>query len=446
MELILALVAGAATGAALAWFAARARFGSEAAALQAQLQMLTEQTTRERQAAEDTLRAERERQRDSLAAIEQARQTMADQFKVLANDILEDKAKRFAEQNQTNLQTLLSPLRMQIGEFKTKVEEVYRTEGQERSALAEQVKQLMGMNQQLSQRASDLTRALTSENKTQGNWGELVLERVLEASGLRKGHEYVVQASHTREDGTRAQPDVVVHLPGERQLVIDSKVSLNAYVAYVNDAGDSRDVALKRHLDSLRSHIKGLSEKRYQDMPGVSSLDFVIMFVPVEPAYMLAIGEDVELWQDAWQRNVLLVSPSTLLFVVRTVANLWRQEQQTRNAQEIAERGAALYDKFAGFAEALEAIGERLVQARSAYDTALTRFSGNGGLLAQTQLLKKLGVKARKEVPDAMRRRLAADEQQDDDPRAAGPHPPSLLPDPEDSAPGTPPGDNSRPF
>lgn len=404
MDLFLALVTGVALGAALAWFAARARLGAEVAALGVQLRMAEEQTARERDLAAETLRSERERQQQGLASIESARVAMADQFKVLASQIMEDKARRFTEQNETNLRGLLDPLRLQIGEFKTRVEQVYSDEGHRRTELAEQVRQLMGLNQQLSQRAGDLTRALTTQSKAQGNWGELVLERVLEVSGLRKDEEYVVQESHTREDGSRVQPDVVIRLPGGRQLVIDSKVSLTAWIDYVNEGDEAaRALALRRHLDSMRSHIRGLSGKNYQDIHGVEALDFVILFVPVEPAYMVAIGEDGQLWQDAWTRNVLLVSPATLLFVVRTVANLWRQEQQTRNAQDIAERGALLYEKFVGFAESLESIGERLHQARAAYDTALSRFSGNGGLLAQTQMLKKLGVKARKELPPALR-------------------------------------------
>jgi DNA recombination protein RmuC len=262
----------------------------------------------------------------------------------------------------------------------------------------------MDLNQQLSQRAGDLTRALTADNKVQGNWGELVLERVLEASGLRQGHEYETQESHQRDDGSRVQPDVVVKLPGGRHLVIDSKVSLSAYIEYVNLAeSGERPAALKRHLDSLRGHIKGLSGKRYEDLHGNRSLDFVILFVPVEPAYLVAISEDAQLWQDAWERNVLLVSPSTLLFVVRTVANLWRQEQQTQNAQEIARRGGELYDKFVGFVEALETVGNRLEQAQRAYEDAHKRLSsGRGSLVRQTELLRELGVKPGKRIAEGL--------------------------------------------
>lgn len=358
---------------------------------------------RERLATLDSeLAAERAQSAEKLALLNDARAQLTHQFQSLAQEILEEKSKRFSEQNQSALGQLLEPLKTRLQEFQGKVETAYVSESKDRSALAEQVRQLMGLNQQLNQRASDLTRALTSQNKAQGNWGELVLERVLESSGLRKGQEYEVQESHTRDDGTRAQPDVVIRLPEGKHLVIDAKMSLNAYLDYVN--GDDevvREAAVRRHLDSVRTHIKGLSEKNYQDLYGIKSLDFVLMFIPVEPAFMLATSQDAELWQDAWRRNVLLVSPSTLLFVVRTVAHLWRQEQQTRNAQDIARRGAELYDKFVGFAEGLEQVGARLQQAQKAYDDTHKRLSsGKGSLVRQAEMLRDLGVKPGKQLAD----------------------------------------------
>jgi len=350
---------------------------------------------------EISLELERSSAQEKLTLLQDAKEQLRQQFQVLAQDILEEKSKRFSEQNQTALGQLLEPLRARIQEFQGKVETAYVNDSKDRSALAEQVKNLVSMNQQLSERASDLTRALTSQNKAQGNWGELILERVLESSGLRKGQEYSVQESHQREDGSRVQPDVVLHLPEERHLIIDAKMSLNAYMDYVNAADDVvREGARKRHIDSVRSHIKGLAEKNYQDLYGSGSPDFVLMFVPVESAFMLAITEDAALWQDAWQRNVLLVSPSTLLFVVRTVAQLWRQEQQTRNAQEIAKRGAALYDKFVGFVGDMDNLGQRLQQANKAYDDSVKKLSsGNGSLVRQAEMLRELGVKPSKRVP-----------------------------------------------
>ena len=326
---------------------------------------------------------------------------LSNRFKSLASEILEDKSKRFTEQNQTNLNQLLEPLKVKITEFQGKVQEVYVQEGKDRSALAEQVKQLMALNNQLSKDAHNLTSALKGQAKTQGNWGEFILERVLETSGLRKGHEYDVQESHTRDDGTRAQPDVVVHMPEDRHLIVDAKVSLKAYEEYANAETDhQRDTTKKRHLDSVRGHIKELSVKNYQQLYGLKSLDFVLMFIPVEPAFMLAIAHDSELWQDAWKKNVLLVSPSTLLFVLRTVAHLWRQEQQNRNAQEIANRGAELYDKLAGFVEDLDNLGAKLQQAQKAYDGAYSKFTGGrGNVIRQAEMLKELGVKPAKQLP-----------------------------------------------
>ncbi len=373
-----------------------------------QEQVALQQTTADQQAQLATLNtsleAERQQAVEKLALLQDAKEQLTLQFKALASEILEDKSKRFTEQNQTNLDQLLAPLKTQLQEFKGKVEEVYVQEGKDRSALAEQVKNLMTLNQQLSKDAHNLTSALKGQAKAQGNWGEMILERVLEASGLRRGIEYDMQESHTRDDGSRAQPDVVIHLPEERHLIVDAKVSLTAYEDCANSETDiQREAALKRHLDSVRSHIKGLSEKQYEALYGIKSLDFVLMFVPVEPAFMLAIAHDSALWQDAWNKNVLLVSPSTLLFVVRTVAHLWRQEQQNRNAQDIAKRGAELYDKLVGFIEDLDSLGTRLQQAQKAYDAAYGKFTGGrGNVIRQAEMLKGLGVKPSKSLSQGL--------------------------------------------
>ena len=335
---------------------------------------------------------------EKIALLQEARESLGNQFKALANDILEDKSKRFAEQNQASLGSLLEPLRLRLSDFQQRVDSYYDAEGKQRSALSEQVRQLAALNQAMSADARNLTSALKGSSKTQGNWGELILERVLEASGLRRDLHYHVQASHTREDGTRAQPDVVIDLPGERKLVVDAKVSLLAYEAFVSaDDEELRRAAQKRHVQSLRAHIEGLSRKRYEDLYGLKSLDFVLMFVPIEPAFMLAISADEQLFMDAWERNVLLVSPSTLLFVVRTVAHLWRQEDQGRNAQQIAERGRALYDKLADFVKDLEGVGGSLKAAQGAYDKAYNKLAGGkGNAIRQAQMLIELGVKSDK--------------------------------------------------
>jgi DNA recombination protein RmuC len=352
----------------------------------------------------NTLNSERLTSQEKLALLLDAKQALTDQFKSLANDILEEKSKRFTEQNQTNLGALLDPLKLKITEFQAKIEDTYIKEGKDRTALGEQVRQLMDLNQHLSEDAKNLTRALRGSSKAQGTWGEWILEKVLEGSGLRKGEEYVVQSSHTREDGTRALPDVIIHLPEGRSLVIDSKVSLVAYEEFaVTENELERTAAGKRHMESIRGHIKGLSGKNYQSLYSLNSLDFVLLFVPIEPAFMLAVASDRDLFMDAWNRNVLLVSPSTLLFVVRTVAHLWRQEAQSRNAQEIAKRGAELYDKFVGFVEDMNALGNRLKQAQGHYDEAYGKLSsGRGNLVGQAQKLRQLGVKPSKSLAPAL--------------------------------------------
>ena len=351
-----------------------------------------------------TLELERSQVKERLEFREDTRKQLSNQFKSLANEILEEKSKKFTDQNKINLDQILEPLKIKISEFQGKVQEVYIQEGKDRSALSEQVKQLMSLNNQLSDDAHNLTQALKGQSKAQGNWGELILERVLEASGLRKGHEYNVQVSHVRDDGTRVQPDVVIHLPENRNLIIDAKVSLTAYEIHANSDNDpERSVAIKKHLESVRSHIKELSEKNYHQLYGLQSFDFVLMFIPVEPAFMLAISNDNNLWLESWKKNILLVSPSTLLFVVRTVAHLWKQEQQSRNAQEIASRGAELYNKLAGFVEDLDTLGKRLQQAQISYDDAYSKFSkGKGNVIRQAEMLKELGIKPNKSISQSL--------------------------------------------
>lgn len=453
IPLIIGLVVAAAAGAGVALLSGRGRSAEALAALQARFDALQQQAAAEqvrqrdeleterqraahaldeersrseRQLAEAVARGERQlageqaraavdleaervRHQAALGQLEQVRADLARQFEVLAQQVLEQRSQAFAQQSQTSLQTLLQPLSLQIGEFKAKVEEVYRNEGLERSALKSQVEELARLNQTLRADAQNLAEALKGSAKTRGNWGELMLERVFEMAGLSEGTHYDVQVSHTTPEGDVLQPDVVVHLPGDRHLVVDAKVSLVAWDAFHSAADDAaRETAQRAHVESVRTHIRNLSTKNYVQLYRLGSLDFVLMFIPIESAFMLAIGRDDKLFQEAWSRNVLLVSPSTLLFVVRTVAHLWRQEDQNRNALLIAERGAALLDKFAGFAESLGNVGEKLGLAQGAYDEALTRFSGTGGLLRQTEMLRDLGVKASKPVPDKLRKRVEA--------------------------------------
>ena len=354
-----------------------------------------------------TLAAERAAQEEKLALLDDARDRMTHQFRSLANDILEEKSRRFTEQNQSNLGQLLDPLKTRLQEFQSKVDQVYVQESKDRSALAQQVTSLLEMNQRLAEEAKDLTQALKGSTKTQGDWGEVVLERILEAAGLRRDHEYTMQETIAREDASRARPDVILHLPGNRKLVVDAKVSLLDYGTYCASADEAlRKHAATRHCASLREHIRDLAARNYQHLPGLETLDFVILFVPIEPAFLLALESDSSLWVHAWEKNILLVSPSTLLFVVRTVAHLWRQEEQARNVQQIAERGAELYDKFAGFVEDLSKLGARIEQTRNAYDAAFDKLTrGRGNLLRQVEMLRELGVQPTKRMPRQLTQR-----------------------------------------
>ena len=387
--------------------------------LQNQLAIKKQELSTEIAKLTTTLELERSQTNEKLEFREDTEKKLSNQFKILAGEILEEKSRKFTDQNKINLDRLLEPLKTKISEFQGKVQEVYIQEGKDRSALSEQVKQLMALNNQLSDDAHNLTRALKGQSKAQGNWGELILERVLEASGLRKGHEYNVQVSHVRKDGTRVQPDVVIHLPEYRHLIIDAKVSLTAYEIYANAGNDpERNAAIKKHMESVRSHIKELSEKNYHQLYGLQSFDFVLMFIPIEPAFMLAISNDNNLWLESWKKNILLVSPSTLLFVVRTVAHLWKQEQQNRNAQEIASRGAELYNKLAGFVDDLNMLGKRLQQAQIAYDDAYSKFSkGKGNVIRQAEMLKELGVKPTKPLSQNLATDPTSDNPSDASPR-----------------------------
>ena len=429
---LLAALAGAGVGAALVWSRlqstikaateqgrAEAQLKASAAlasvseraqrvpVLEQEIERLRErldQTQDERAQLAERIDAERASSQEKIDLLLEARESLTHQFRTLATDILEEKSQRFTEQNQTSLGQLLDPLRTRIVEFQAKVEDVYVKETRDRGALAEQVRQLMDLNRTLSTEAQNLTRALKGDNKAQGNWGELILERVLESAGLQRGHGYVVQDSRVREDGTRAQPDVVIHLPGDRCLVVDAKVSLNAYDDWVAATDEeSRVRHLKRHLDSMRTHLRGLGERDYPALYGLQSLDCVLMFVPIEPAFMTAITQDGDLFNEAWSRNVLLVSPSTLMFVVRTVAHLWRTEAQNRNAQDIARRGAELYDRLAGFVADLDRVGERIQQAHESWSTARSKLATNrGNVIRQAEMLRELGVKPTKQLPAAL--------------------------------------------
>lgn len=342
---------------------------------------------------------------EKLTLLAEARQSLGEQFQNLANNILEEKSKRFSEQNAQSLNQLLTPLHERMGQFSQLVQNTYEKESKERVTLENELKRLQSLNNQLHTDAKALTDALVGvQNKAQGNWGEMILETVLENSGLAKGREYVVQAASVRkeEDGStrRLQPDVLVNLPDNKQIVIDSKVSLNAYVRYTQaQSREEAEKELAAHIASIRTHIKGLSLKEYSSLEGVNTLDFVFMFIPVEPAYLLALQHDNGLFQECFDKRIMLVGPSTLLATLRTVANIWRNEQQNQNALAIADEGGKLYDKFVGFVTTLESVGKNIDQAQVYFQQAYRQlYEGRGNLINRAEKLRKLGVKASKQL------------------------------------------------
>lgn len=328
------------------------------------------------------------------------------EFENLANRILEDKSKRFSEQNETQLKNILDPLKDRIRDFEKRVNETHNESEKERSALKEQLRTLADMNKRMSEETVNLTRALKGDSKKQGNWGELILEKVLEKSGLTKGREYHVQQSFTMDDGSRLQPDVIIHLPDNKNLIIDAKVSLVSYERYYSADEDDKTAQsfhLKEHINSIRTHIKRLSEKGYQTVHGINSPDFVLLFIPVEPAFILAISSDQELYNDAFNMNVVLVSPTTLLATLRTISNVWKQEYQSRNAMEIAKYSGMLYDKFVSFIEDLNKVGDRIRQTQESYDEAKKKLhTGRGNMVRNAEYLKTLGAKTAKQLPKDM--------------------------------------------
>ena len=351
-------------------------------------------------AVQASLDAERKQGAEKLALLLGAREELSLQFKSLASDILDDKSKKFVELNHSSITTLIAPLQTELSGFRQKVEEVYVAEGQQRSALAEQVRALSELNGTLRDETTNLTRALKGDSKAQGDWGEMLLDQLLTNAGLVEGQQYTRQASQLNVAGDRVIPDVVLHLPQGRDMVVDSKVTLTAYSAYASENDpERRALLLQAHIASVKAHIKGLGEKRYEELYKLSSLDFVVMFMPLEGAFMAAVIGQKDLFQLAWDKNVLIVSPSTFLFVVRTIAHVWRQEAQSRNAQDIADRGAKMLDKFVAFSEDLLKIGEHLDRAQKSYGEAKKKLTdGKGNLVQQTKMLQDLGVKANKKI------------------------------------------------
>ncbi len=347
------------------------------------------------------LESEQKRSEEKLKLLMEARETLTEQFQNLANKIFEEKGEKMVQQNIANMGTLLGPLGERLKEFQGKVEETYDKESKQRFSLQGEIQKLVELNTKMSVDATNLTNALKGDSKTQGSWGELVLERVLEASGLQKGREYDVQVSLDTQEGKKQQPDVIVRLPEKKHVVVDSKVSLTAYEAYCAASDDAtRKSELAKHVDSVRRHVEELSRKNYPALHGIKTLDFVLMFVPVEPAFILAARERQELFLEAIKRNVMIVSPTTLLISLRTIASIWRYEYQNRNAHELVRHCAALYDKFVGFVSDLEDIGKRIDLAHKSYDDAYSKLKGGkGNLIRQVERIRELGVKPGKMLP-----------------------------------------------
>lgn len=351
---------------------------------------------------------------EQKSEIEELQQKFIKEFENLANRIFDEKTNKFSEQSKTNLAEILNPLKEKISEFQNKVEETNKESIDRNAALRQQLLNLKEMNQQMSQDAQNLVKALKGDTKAQGDWGEIQLERILERSGLRKGEEYTIQESFTTDEG-RKRPDIIINLPEEKKIIIDSKVSLVDYERLVSaEAEEDRNVNLKAFINSVRKHIKDLSEKRYQDLFDSGSLDFVLMFIPIEPAFSLAIQFGENLYVDAYDKNIVIVSPSTLLATLRTIANIWKQEYQNRNVLEIAKQSGALYDKFVGFVDDLVNVGNRIDQAKSGYVDAMKKLSeGRDNLVGKAERIKKLGAKTSKTLPQSILNRAEIEDEND---------------------------------
>lgn len=404
-------------------------------ALQSQLDSLKQQMANDRQSFEKQLQAtivEKENirtEKDSLAIqltksevdfenlrernleqkqeVEKLQEKFTKEFENLANKILEEKTSKFTQQNKENLQNILSPLQDKIHLFEKKVEDTHKESIDYHAALRQQIVGLKEMNEQMSKETLNLTKALKGDSKMQGNWGELVLERVLEKSGLEKDREYYVQQSHTNEDGQRVFPDVVINLPDGKKMVVDSKVSLTGYEKYINEEDEAlKNTYLKEHVNSIRRHVDQLGEKNYHDLYQIESPDFVLLFIPIEPAFAIALNEDTALYNKAFERNIVIVTPSTLLATLRTIDSMWANQKQQENAFEIARQAGALYDKFHGLLTDLISVGKKIDDAKVGYSDAMNKLAdGKGNLITSVEKLKKMGAKAKKSLPENILKR-----------------------------------------
>ena len=354
--------------------------------------------------------------REQKEEVEKLQEKFTKEFENLANKILEEKGLKFTERNEKNIKDILTPLNEKIQLFEKKVEESQKENISIHSALKEQLLNLQTQNLKITQEAENLTKALKGDSKMQGNWGELVLERVLEKSGLEKDREYSVQQSFTLEDGSRVLPDVIINLPDGKKMIVDSKVSLTDYERFVNaEDNDEQAKFLKDHINSLRRHVDQLSAKKYEDLYEMESPDFVLLFIPIEPAFAIAINNDNLLYNKAFEQNIVIVTPSTLLATLRTIDSMWNNEKQQRNAIEIARQAGALYDKFEGFVGDLTKVGKKMDDAKDEYKGAMNKLvEGRGNIITSIEKLKKMGAKAKKSIPESILKRAQEDDLSDD--------------------------------
>ncbi|WP_395049176.1 DNA recombination protein RmuC [Flavobacterium sp.] len=353
-----------------------------------------------------------QRNKEQKDEVEKLQEKFTKEFENLANKILEEKSSKFTEQNKENMKNILSPLQEKIQLFEKRVDDTHKESIDYHAALRQQILGLSEMNAQMSKETLNLTKALKGDSKMQGNWGELVLERVLEKSGLEKDREYYVQQSHTNEGGQRVFPDVVINLPDGKKMIVDSKVSLTAYEKYINEEDDSlKSGFLKEHVNSIKRHVEQLGEKNYQDLYQIESPDFVLLFIPMEPAFALALNDDTTLYNKAFEKNIVIVTPSTLLATLRTIDSMWANQKQQENAFEIARQAGALYDKFEGFVADLIKVGKKIDESKVEYQGAMNKLvDGKGNLITSVEKLKKMGAKAKKALPDNILNRAEKDE------------------------------------
>nr|WP_320050785.1 DNA recombination protein RmuC [uncultured Desulfuromonas sp.] len=386
---------------------------SEADQLVASLQQALEQERLQRVELSTRLDVERQQAEEKQVLLLEAKEQLAQQFKVVAGEIFDERGRQFKETNREELSQVLAPFKQQLEGFRQKVDDVYVSDVRERASLKQELEHLRGLNQQMAQEAHHLTQALKGDRKLQGNWGELVLERLLEQSGLRRGSEYDVQGSFRDDDNRLLRPDVIVHLPEGKDMIIDSKVSLSAYERLCREDDPAlRARYLKEHIQAVRHHVQSLGEKHYTTLKGIHSLDFVLMFMPVEAALVTALQHEPSLFNEAFERHVVVVSPTTLLATLRTVENIWRFERQNQNAQAIAERAGAVYDKLRGFVEEMEKLGVQLDTVGHTYAAAMNKLcQGRGNLISQASRFVDLGVKVKKTLPATVMERAELNEE-----------------------------------